>query len=77
MGVRPDQSETVYDRTRFRRPHPVGDEHGVDAALLGFTFGRRRSPGSAALPHQKPAPGEGVAILGGQSGAERLLQASI
>lgn len=69
MGMRPDQSETVYDRTRFRRPHPVGEEYGADAALFGFTFDGDALPDPPRYLIKNLLPAEGVAILGGQSGA--------
>lgn len=69
MRVRPEQTETIYDRKRFGGPRAVGSEPGADAALFGFTF-----DGDAPLepPHylvKNLLPAEGVAMLGGQSGA--------
>ena len=41
MKVRPEQSETIYDRKRFGGPRPVDTEPGAESALFGFTSASR------------------------------------
>lgn len=69
MGVSPEQSEAIYDRKHFRGPRPVGSEDGADAMLFGFTFDGDTPPDPPRYLVKHLLPSEGVAILGGQSGA--------
>ena len=69
MKVRPEQSETIYDRKRFGGPRAVGSDPGADAALFGFTFDGDAPPDPPHYLVKNLLPAEGVAMLGGQSGA--------
>jgi hypothetical protein len=69
MRVRPEQTETIYDRKRFGGPRPVDTEPGAEAALFGFTFDGDAPPEPPHYLVKNLLPAEGVAMLGGQSGA--------
>lgn len=69
MKVRPEQPETIYDRKRFGGPRAVGSDPGADAALFGFTFDGDAPPDPPRYLIKNLLPAEGVAMLGGQSGA--------
>lgn len=69
MGVKPDHPEPIYDRKRFRTPHAVGSELSPDALLLGVSFDGDAAPEPPRYLVKHLLPAEGVAVLGGQSGA--------
>ena len=76
MGVRPDQPESsVYDRWHFRGPQPVPNNSGIDAPLIGFSFDGDTPPEPPRFLVKHLLPAEGVAILGGQSGAGKTFTA--
>ena len=76
MRVRPDQPEsTIYDRQHFRGPRPADVEPGNDALLLGFSFDGDTPPEPPRYLVKHLLPAEGVAILGGQSGAGKTFTA--
>lgn len=69
MRVRPEQTETIYDRKRFGGPRPVDTDLGAEAALFGFTFDGDAPPEPPHYLVKNLLPAEGVTMLGGQSGA--------
>ena len=76
MGVRPDQPESsIYDRRHFRGPQPVPAGEGTDALLIGFSFDGDAPPEPPRFLVKHLLPAEGVAILGGQSGAGKTFTA--
>lgn len=71
MSAKPGPTDAIYDRTRFRglRSLDDGGETSVDALLLGFSFDGDTPPEPPRFLVKHLLPAEGVAILGGQSGA--------
>ena len=74
MAVSREHTEAPYDRVRYRGPRPV-ETDPAGGALLGFMFDGEapQDPPRHLVKHLLPA--EGVAILGGQSGAGKTFTA--
>ena len=69
MSARREQPEALSDRTHFRGLPTAPAAEGPDASLLGFTFDGDVPPEPPRYLIKHLLPAEGVAILGGQSGA--------
>ena len=72
MRVRPEQTETIYDRKRIGGPRPVDTDLGAEAALFGFTFDGDAPPEPPHYLVKNLLPAEGVQLDGGAFAAHKF-----